>query len=109
MLCKFAAAFDSQAEQHKHRISSKHTCTALQFSTSFLSRLQVRQQPSHLTLKLDVILDELDVTSHDVVTTAKQVLGEGACAVSNGPVDIHMLNVVLFRRSTRDSRMMKQK
>ena len=40
---------------------------------------------AYLALNLDVIRDELDISSYYVVPTAKQVLGERTGAVSNCP------------------------
>lgn len=40
---------------------------------------------AYLTLNLDVVRDELDISCYYVVPAAKQVLGECTGAVSDGP------------------------
>ena len=40
---------------------------------------------AYLALKFDVVRDELDVSCYNLVSTAKQVLGELTGAISNGP------------------------
>ena len=39
----------------------------------------------YLALNLDVIRDVLHVSCYPLVSTSKQVFGEGASAISNGP------------------------